>query len=135
MTDFGNGTYSGNFTLEQSGVASLSVFLLNPNGVHADFYDNNLWQDPIAYHEITPNINYDWGTGNIFSTSRDYVSAHFYTFIKAPTTETYIFDILSDDGSDFYFDTQLVVNKLGTYGGNINGQFTRDLVEGEFYDF
>jgi hypothetical protein len=135
MTDLGNGTYTGDFTVEQSGEISILIVLLNENGVHADFFNNNRWENPIAYHEISPNVNYDWGTGKITPERIDYVTAYFYTYIKAPTTETYTFDLLFDDGSDFYFDTNLVFQRIGTYAFNIVGEFSKNLVAGEFYDY
>jgi hypothetical protein len=134
MTDLGNGTYTGDFTVEQSGEISILIVLMNANGVHADFFNNRLWQNPIAYHEISPNVNYDWGNGDVIPGVADYLTAHFYTYIKAPKTETYTLDIVSDDGSNIYFDTQAIGNKLGTYGANINQKCTVDMIGGQFYD-
>ena len=53
--------------------------------------------------------------------------------IKAPTTDTYTFQMIHDDGSYLYFDG---VNKVNGHSGRWvwDNTFTVNLIQNQFYD-
>lgn len=96
MTDKGNGTYTYEYTIEQSGEISFLIVLLNENGVHGDYFASSDFTGEIATTIISPDLYFDWFIMDIYPGRFDMVTAHFYTYIKAANTESYTFDTLTD---------------------------------------
>lgn len=135
MIDNGDGTYSGSYKSNVKGTLTVTVYLYS-SGVYAEYYNNKLFTAPIAQTGMLTNINQDWGTGAVFSTNVDNLSARIYFLIKGPYTENIDFWLESNDGSDLYVDNTVKVTQLGnSCPGSCNDQFSVSMVAGTYYEF
>ena len=132
MTDNNDGTYSGTYFVPLDGMVTVSVFLTQTGGAYAEYFENFFMDSTPAVTAIEPTINHDWGTGLITPSASDFVSARWYTRVKAPLTEDFFFTIEADDGVRVYFNQILKIDRWDTcWEDQI---FMYYLVEGEFYD-
>ena len=135
MTDNGDGTYTGTYTVPLDGTVTVSVFLMQAGGAYAEYFDNIFMDGTPALKRIEPTIDHDWGTGLITNSASDFVSARWYTKIKAPKTEDFFFTVEADDAVRLYFDGELKVERWGGFESCCEDQiFTVLLMKDNFYD-
>jgi hypothetical protein len=110
MTDHGNGNYSYSYTVNNDGMLTIAVLLMQQNTILVEYYPNySLSDSPTAtFWEST--INYNWGSGSVFGLGSDSVSLRFTSYFKAPVTGTYIFYLDSDDGSTVTLGGTTLIN-------------------------
>ena len=132
MTDNKDGTYLGTYFVPLDGKVTVSVFFTQTSGAYAEYFENVFMDGTPAVAAIEPIINHDWGTWLITPSASDFVSARWYTRVKAPLTEDFFFTIEADDGVRVYFNQILKIDRWDTcWEDQI---FMYYLVEGEFYD-
>jgi cysteine-rich repeat protein len=133
MTDHGNGTYTYDFTIEQSGEISILVMRMSLNGVNGDFYTNANLVSGYVKTNITSNINFNWGGDGLPGRPDDWM-ARFNTYIRPIHSGTYSFTVNNDDGSYFRFNEVVYINRYG-HPGNFADSFSVTLTAGTFYPF
>jgi hypothetical protein len=77
-------------------------------------------------------VNFDWQDGMITPEAGEFVSAHFFGKLLAPSSEQYIFTLNGNDGFRFYLDGQLLIDRWDICCEEMTAKF--DLTEGQFYD-
>lgn len=92
-------------------------------------YNNAYWTAPATSSNLTLTFNYVWGLGYLTPSNFDYVSAKFKFRIRAPTTDTYTFYMISDDESSVFIDG--VLKLYGGYGATPSA--TMNLVQNQYY--
>jgi hypothetical protein len=113
MTDHGNGNYSYSYTVNNDGMLTIAVLLMQQNTILVEYYPNySLSGSPTATF-IIPSINHNWGSGSIFGLGFDNVSLKFISYFRAPVTGTYTFYLDSDDGSTMNLGGTTLVSKKG----------------------
>lgn len=114
MTDLGNGNYTYTFAVVFGGQVSIMVFLEKAAGVYGVYYNNNNFGGNPAYGEITTNINFNWGGGNVGPYLSDEVTAIFRSNLIPTISGTYLINMIHDDGAKFLFDGVQQYDLLGT---------------------
>jgi hypothetical protein len=132
MTDHGNGTYTYDFTIEQSGEISILIMRMSLNGVNGDYYTNADLASGHVKTNITSNINFNWGADGLPGRPDHWV-ARFNTYLRPIHSGTYTFDVIHDDGSTFILGGVAYVSKYRIGGGN--DIFSVTLTAGTFYPF
>jgi cysteine-rich repeat protein len=133
MTDHGNGTYTYDFSLEQSGEISILIMSMNSNGVNGDYYTNSNLASGYVKTNISSNINFIWGNDGLPGRPDNW-AARFKTYVKPLYSGTYTITVNHDDGSNFIWNGASRVNRYGEYGG-FSDSFSVTLTEGIFYFF
>lgn len=81
------------------------------NGLKATFYNGMALQGASLLERIDPNINVDFGHGNLATgVPSDQVSVRWTGYIVPRYSEKYTFSTISDDGTKVFINGQLVVN-------------------------
>jgi len=98
-------------------------------GLTAKIYNNTMSRTPDEANLCTTTtvnqIYFQWGSGSILGCNSDRVTVHFYGTITVPTTDTYRFRNIADDGFYMTIDSQVVINEWvdkgcnGAYGAPI----------------
>ena len=107
--------------------------------IHVDIYNQ-------AYHRSRPDgvfcrqdtytvIANNWGNGSVAGCSGDYVLIHYYGTITVPTTDTYQFKNIADDGFYMTLNNQVVINEWYDKGCNGNWGSAITLEAGVSYPF
>ena len=100
MTDNLDGTYTYNFSVSRPGQITVSILQYTLGGVYQEYYASNNFNGNNAYNStISDNINFDWGSGIIYSSRAIDVSAKFYFRFKAPISDIITFYIYVDDNT------------------------------------
>ena len=97
---------------------------ITTSGVHIDVYNQ-------AYHRSRPDgvlcksdtitaIAQNWGNGSVAGCSGDYVLIHYTAVLIVPTTDTYRFKNIADDGFYMTLGGQVVINEWYDKGCNGN---------------
>ena len=124
MTDNGDGTYTADYTVSQSGTVTVSAELLKAGGAHEYYFDNQNWSGNPSYSTVS-EIYYDWG-----GSRPDDFSYIWIARIIAPQTGTYTFWCVYDDTCLVYIGGQYLMSSSGW--GTISG--TKQLTAGTSYD-
>ena len=90
MVDNGNGSYSYTYSVLLDGAVTVLIQLVTTGNVFGEYYPNNSWSGSVSKANYTSKLDMDWGAGDIIPGDNDNVSAYFFTWLKPPTTETYI---------------------------------------------
>lgn len=85
-----------------------------PGGLYAEYFNNAFIDGPNVLNRIDNTINFHWGQDLITNEANNFVSAHWYGTLRAPTTEEFTFIFNADDGFRFYFNTELIVDRWDT---------------------
>lgn len=109
----------------------MQVYSVQSQGVYFEWNDSIDLTGPSIINETLPDISFYY-SGDIIPGYSDNISARISTFVKAPTTDTYLFDVFYDNGATIYFDNTAVET---TFGEDVNGyfSFTADLVQDNYY--
>ena len=109
------------------------------SAIHVDVYNQ-------AYHRSRPDgvlcrqdtytvIANNWGSGSVGGCNGDYVLIHYYGNITVPTTDTYRFKNIADDGFYMTLNNQVVINEWYDKGCNGNWGAAITLEAGVSYPF
>jgi len=83
----------------------------------------------------TEAVNFDWGTGSPGTgIPADSFSARWVGQISAPTSGSYVFQTLSDDGVRLYVNGTLLINNWTDHGTTTNNSSAVTLLAGQRYD-
>ena len=107
--------------------------------IHVDVYNQ-------AYHRSRPDgvfcrqdtytvIANNWGNGSVAGCNGDYVLIHYYGTITVPTTDTYRFKNIADDGFYMTLNNQVVIDEWRDKGCNGNWGTAITLQAGIAYPF
>jgi hypothetical protein len=110
-------------------------------GLTATFYDNVDFTGA-SVSKVTPTVNYNWGAAAPDATlGADTFSARLEGTIKVPTTGSYNFQTVSDDGVRVWINGQLVINNWTNHSATTNTSSAVSLTAGqtvnvklEYYD-
>jgi hypothetical protein len=105
-------------------------------GLTGNYYRGANLQEPVALTRVDPNINFDWGLSapDPQFQGTDY-SVRWTGRLRATTTATYTFTLISDDGVRLYFNgvtTSPAIDDWNAHGPT-SDSFTVDLSAGQFY--
>ena len=132
MTDNRDGTYLSTYNIPIDGIVTVSVFLIQVGGAYVEYFENLYMDGTPAKSGIDPRIDHDWGTGLITSSATDFVSARWYTKVKAPITEDISFTVEADDGVRLYFNGELKIDRWDECCKDQT--FTMLLTQNNYYD-
>jgi hypothetical protein len=133
MTDHGNGTYTYDFTIEQSGEISILMMSMTANGVNGDYYTNSNLVSGYVKTNISSSINFIWGGDGLPGRSDNW-GARFKTYVKPIYSGTYTINVNHDDGSNFIWNGVSKLNRYQEYG-EFTDSFSVTLTAGTFYPF
>lgn len=103
MSDQGNGQYTYSFQVNNDGPITVSVTMLSQGFIKTIFYPS--WDfTGSPFTTYVSRIDFDWGSGNVYGSRDEEVTAKFEAYIKAPWTGTYTLYLDNDDGADLYID-------------------------------
>jgi len=103
-------------------------------GLQAEYFQGtDLNPNNCKVKGIDPQINFDWGTGSPHpDIPSDNFSVRWKGSIKPPTSGSYIFYTLSDDGVRLWIDDQLIINNWTDHAATEDSA-TIELVGGKKY--
>ena len=151
MTDNGDGTYTGSYTITGStGTVSVSALLYTEGGFRGEYWDHHWtgsdpWAGtPLATTDDETEINFNWVWGGPSeASSTDWFALKFSGAIKAPTSDDYNFWHDVDDAGTLNFlgfngdsDVSLFRNYSNSPSTPPTGSLlTRTLEAGKIYPF
>lgn len=111
MTDNNDGTYSFSYSVLLDGTVTVVVQLLTGGGVYSEWFDSTDWSGTPARTATYASLNINGGSTYNFVNGRGTAfTANFYTKLKPPTTESYKFYLLNDDGARFQLNSVTMVD-------------------------
>ena len=115
MNDNGDGTYSFDYSVSFDGAVTVIVELLIQGGLKVQWFPNLTYTPPAIKSNLTSNINFRWDIGNpdFLPGLNFYFTAKFFAKLKPPTTETYSFYFIQDDGSNLLIDDTAIISRSG----------------------
>lgn len=134
MTDNSDGTYSSSYSSAVEGTATLIAYLLVPNKAFVMFYSDKIFTPPAVYNETWTDINKNYTLNDLYPSVADNTSATIHFMIKVPHTEEYTFTLESNDGSDLYMNSTIMISQLGVTC-NCTSSFDTNLTQGDYVDF
>ncbi|MBA3936008.1 MAG: hypothetical protein H0X38_00970 [Planctomycetes bacterium] len=88
-----------------------------------------------AITRFDPVIDFDWGTGApITGIGSDNFSVRWVGQVAAPTTDTYTFSTISDDGIRVWLDGALVIDNWTNHSPTTNTAVPVTLLAGDLHD-
>ena len=149
------------FLATASGLYSLSVQIYRVGGVQANYYHNPWLQGSPSMNRVDSNINFDWGTGLVTPSARDYIGIRWNGLLTANFSEVYTFFAVSRGfGPRLRINGNLVIDQIfveapciefdpsgqciwyAEFDGNLTETSVYDsafgtaiLSEGQYYDF
>lgn len=100
MTDNNNGNYTYSYTVQNDGILSIGVRLLNRNYFYQKCYGTTDLSGATTYSSTaSSNWDYSYGYGSICAGYSNYMSMTLETFLRAPITGSLSIRLQSDDGS------------------------------------
>jgi cysteine-rich repeat protein len=114
MTDHGNGTYTFDFSINQSGEVSILVIDASSKGVSGEYYRTTNLSGSIAVSNTSSDLNLNWGLDGLPG-QNDNWSAKFTTYIRPPYSGTYSINVAQDNWVSFFWDGVLRINKFGMH--------------------
>jgi len=108
-------TYKANDVQADSNTATVTITVYGENGIYYEYYEGS-WSVLPDFDTLAPvrqglTVNFDIP----FDTSKDYFAYRFRGYIEIVTAGDYTFYTLSDDGSQLYIGTTLVVDNDGLH--------------------
>ena len=90
--------------MSNPGKISIWVILRNTGIVFGYYYSNNNLLPPIGLSNTSPNINFQWGSSNIFGTYLNSVSIEFKSYLRPSVSGLYTISVDHDDGATVMID-------------------------------
>lgn len=100
MSDNGDGTYSYSLVALESGPITIKI-LHATEGIDSYFYANRYYTDPPEIHNVTSEIDYDWGSGGPGSVTDNFSTILNFYFVPEESTN-YIFNLSGNHYSFLY---------------------------------
>lgn len=103
------------------------------NGLNAEYFTNmNLEGNP-AKVVVDNEVNFMWNDKGPFEDfPKDNFSVRWTGYLTPDKSETYTFDVGSDDGVRLYIDDELIINDWNDHA-YLTNSFTKNLVAGQLY--
>ncbi len=83
-------------------------------GLSVSYYNNVHWEGAPVYEDVDTDINFTWNNENE-KPIRSPFSVIWEGYLDIPSSGTYTFKLVSDDGSWLYIDDTLVIDNGGTH--------------------
>jgi hypothetical protein len=99
MTDNGDNTYTYSTAVTRPGDITINVLKYTSGGAYSEFYTNTASTGTRNNQNISTDINYDWGSGDIISGFSNNIGAKFYFKVYASASGPYTFYITNDDAA------------------------------------
>jgi len=114
ISDVGNGSYTGGWTLDVQGSHELHAYLAVPGGLIGHYYDSPHFETS-AYQmgRVDRVIDFQWGMGRITPYGADYVGVRWEGAIMPPHafgSVEYTLAIIADDNVRLWLDNELVID-------------------------
>lgn len=132
MTDNGDGSYDGTYTVSVDGTVTLSAFLAKNGGLYAQYFNNAFLDGAPVNEGIDISVDFDWGTDLVTDLAADFVSARWVGKVRAPLTEQFTFILHADDGVRMYLEGVLVIDRWEDCCDDVT--YTVSLTQNQFYD-
>ena len=132
MTYEGDGKYMAEYVINRDGEVTMSVVLARRGGLWAEYFNNGFLNGVPAWQKVENIMSFDWGSGLVSREAADFVSAHWYGKLLAPTTEDYTFILIGDDNFRMFIDGKLLIDRWDSCCADM--QVAVRLIEGRFYD-
>jgi hypothetical protein len=110
MTDNGDNTYTYSTTVTRPGDITINVLKYTSGGAYSEFYTNLGSTGTNSYQNISTDINYNWGSGDVFPGNSDTVGAKFYFRVYAPASGPYTFYVTMDDAGYLEIDGNNIIS-------------------------
>ena len=130
MTDNGDGTYTYLYTAKRPGDITINVAKYYRNNVYIEYYANTGYEGLRAHDGTNSNLNLYWGSGDVFPSHNNFLTAQIYFLLKPPTTDTYTFRFDWDDSCELYLDEEFI---FFTDYNNYTSTAPKDLVQDRYY--
>ncbi len=103
------------------------------NGLNAEYFTNKDLKGKPAKVVVDKEVNFMWNDKGPFEDfPKDNFSVRWTGYLKPDKSETYTFDVGSDDGVRLYIDDELIINDWNDHA-YLTNSFTKDLVAGQLY--
>ena len=103
MRDHGDGVYTYEYSVVNSGRLSVSVILFNQGKIHVDYYSGTTLSGAIQHTTYDNDLNIATSS-TIYPGKYDYLSGRFEAYLKSPKSGTMTFYLYSRDGPNIYLD-------------------------------
>lgn len=103
------------------------------NGLNAEYFTNMNLEGKPAKVVVDNEVNFMWNDKGPFEDfPENNFSVRWTGYLKPDKSETYTFDVGSDDGVRLYIDDELVINDWSDHA-YLTNSFTKDLKAGQLY--
>jgi PA14 domain./Fibronectin type III domain./Filamin/ABP280 repeat. len=115
-------SYTGWYHARYSGFYSLAVCHLQKGGLTGWYYNNQWFSGKPDVKRVDSNINFNWETGWIFSSARDFVSIRWWGKIRPESSGEFLFYLRADDGARLFIDHVLIIDCWNGSDGEMRGK-------------
>lgn len=103
------------------------------NGLNAEYFTNMHLEGKPAKVVVDKDVNFMWNDKGPFEDfPKDNFSVRWTGYLTPDKSETYTFDVGSDDGVRLYIDDELIINDWNDHA-YLTNSFTKNLVAGQLY--
>ena len=111
---------------------TVSTVLARVGGLYAEYFNNAFLSGIPTLTKIDNEISFNWNYGLITPEAGNFVSAHWYGKLLAPTSEDFTFLLQGDFGFRFFMDGNLLIDRWNNCCDDMT--VTTPLIKGVFYD-
>eukprot|EP00434_Breviolum_minutum_P022456 symbB.v1.2.019822.t1/scaffold1639.1/size107980/2 len=130
----GDGTYSLTYTGNKTGIYSLMVYTIFPNGLWGQYWDNNWFYGLPVVSRVDSEIHFQWGQQEVTALAGDHITARWVGFLQGPSTNEYTIYVKADDSVKVWIQGELVVDYWDSEEPCCPEHWTRqNLVKDQFY--
>ncbi|MHC4115896.1 MAG: PA14 domain-containing protein [Planctomycetota bacterium] len=102
-------------------------------GVKAEYFAGKTPQGTPCLTQIEPNINYNWGNGEVACGRSDQVSVRWTADLEIAVSDTYTFYTTSDDGVRLYLDGERIIDNWTSHAPQDDKSPPLELIAGRVY--
>lgn len=111
--------------------------MLIQGGLEGMYYTNRWFSGLPLLTRTDAQVNFNWGAGELITgVSSNYVSIEWNGFLLPPSTDSYTFEVHSNDGVRVWVNQELVIDEMTNVGDELSGHRIRSqlvsLVQGKF---
>ena len=110
MIDHRDGNYSRIYVSNRPGTITIYILEYTQGNVLAEYYNNTSWTGDVQYSSYHPEINFDWGQGDIYPNVKDQVWVQFYFRFYTTKSGIYTFTVGFNDDVNFTINSDLLIS-------------------------